>query len=98
MWTGPAERDLSAIYFLSSGIKAVLQGNSYDTFFSNADFVFGRKELSSRVLGEISNIVKLLAVDNNRLSTVPMGTTKKRFDWKGSVLLRRKLQQPTNFH
>lgn len=46
-------------------------------FFPNADFVFGRKELSCWVLEEISNIVKLLAVDNNRLSTIPMGTTKK---------------------
>lgn len=77
MWTGLAERDLSAVYFFSSGIKSVLQGNSYDTLFSNADFVFGRKELGCWVLGEISNVVKLLAVDNNRLSTVPMGTTKK---------------------
>lgn len=32
VWAGVAERDLSAMYFLSSGIKAVLQGNSYDTF------------------------------------------------------------------
>lgn len=46
-------------------------------FFSNADFVLGRKELSFWVLGEISNVVKLLAVDSNTLSTVPMGTTKK---------------------
>lgn len=34
VWMGWAERDLSTIYFLSSGIKAVLQGNSHDTFFS----------------------------------------------------------------
>lgn len=33
VWAGLAKRDLSAIYFLNSGINSVLQASSYDTFF-----------------------------------------------------------------
>lgn len=44
------------IHFLSNRIKAVLQDNSYDTFFPNAGVVFGRKGLTRWMLEYIETL------------------------------------------